>query len=393
MEGRIHWPTLIFGALPATYLAFPAALGILFGGFFSLTLKPMAFLILATSILGWVGALSLWSAVRSSQPLASRTARGLALGIAGGLVYAGLQSWSEEAQHRLALWPAWLVLGPITIAAWHLSTYRRAQSQAMVRKASAAQEQDKEEQQQPFPRPPAPGARPLRSETVARVLKALLFGQCVVGLAVAPLVLGDASGWGSLYATLATFPFALAVGLTGIWAFWRFPELRRLSAGVLGLLVAWPWLYALAERSLGAEAASFTAARAAMLLPGLVVLLLPRQVALFVPAALLGRHSFRILVALQATLALLWPALLLWARPWSPELDAAGLWGTASHGIASLAVGTLGATLGYIALFTRAGREHAGIVAIALIASIVVLALSAASFSFVWLLFATASMG
>lgn len=385
MADRIHWPTLVFGALPATYLAFPAALGILFGGFFSVTLKPMAFLILATGILGWVGAISLWSAARSKGPVERRTARGLALGIAGALLYAGLRLANDEAKQRLALWPAWLVLGPIAMAAWHLRAQRRAQMEAIAGKHAASDEQ--------VLGSISSGPRPLRSEAVGRVLKALLFGESLVGLTVAPQVLGDSSGWGSLYVTLATFPFALAVAIVGVWAFWRFPDLRRLSALLLGLLVSWPWLYALTEHLLGAEAASSYAARAAMLLPLVVVLLRPREVALFVPRALLSRRSFQILIALQTVLALLWPALVPWARPGSPELDAVGLWGMTIHGVALLTAGTLGATLGYVALFTSSGRQHAGVVAICLVASVVLLALSAGSFSSLWLFFATASMG
>ncbi len=384
-KSRIHWPTLIFGALPATYLAFPAALGILFGGFASLSLKPTAFLILATGILGWVGAISLWSAVRSPRPVEHRTARGLVLGIAGALAYAALRLLNEEAEQRLTLWPAWLVLGPIAIGTWHLRAHRRGPAKPTGGNVDAAPE--------PIPRATSPVARPLRIETVERVLKALLFGESLVGLAVAPKVLGDSSGWGSLYTALVTFPFALGVGVVGVWAFWRFPELRRLSAVLLGLLVSWPWLYALAGRALGAETASDYAARAALSLPGAVILFVPRQVALFVPAALLGRRSFQVLIPLQAFLVLLWLALAPWAPPWSPDLDAAGLWSMASHLVASVVVGTLGATLGYVALFTRAGREHMGLVVLSLVASVVLLALSALSFSFLWFLFARASMG
>ena len=64
VRSRTHWPTVLLGALPATYLSFPAALGILVG--ILVVGKDLAgFATFFASVFGWTGMISLWMAARS----------------------------------------------------------------------------------------------------------------------------------------------------------------------------------------------------------------------------------------------------------------------------------------------------------------------------------------
>lgn len=75
----MRWPTVIFGAVPASILAFPAALALLLGiGLFQPE-KPITWIFIFSGAAGWIGMISLWIAARR-RPLGKRTAIGLALG-------------------------------------------------------------------------------------------------------------------------------------------------------------------------------------------------------------------------------------------------------------------------------------------------------------------------
>jgi hypothetical protein len=109
-NARLHWPTVLFGALPASYLALPAAAGILFGGFFALSLRPLGLVILVAGALGWVGTISLWATAGSRVAVGRRTARGLGLGIVGAVLFALIKLFNHDLGDRLALFPVILVV-------------------------------------------------------------------------------------------------------------------------------------------------------------------------------------------------------------------------------------------------------------------------------------------
>lgn len=380
----IRWPTLLFGALPATWLALPAAVGILFGAVFTLTGKAMAFVILGAGILGWVGAVALWAAARSPGPVTPRTAWGLAGGLAGALLFVGVKLFDGDLAHRLGYWPAWLTMGPMAVAAWHLWQLRGA---ARLPSAAAA-----------GPGRAAAwahgvGPRRIRPETLDLVLRALLFGVLEVGLFVAPWVLRDREGWASLTVSVATFPFGLAVALLCVWTLWVYRELRGLAGGVLAVLLAWPWTISLAHDALGPELATRCAVAGLALLPGAVVLLLPRQAALFVPGVLLRRGTFQRLCALQAAMLVPWPVVLLWVRPWERKLQPVELWAMIGHAGGAGVLGAACLALAWVALFAGATREHPRPLLASLVLSLVLLALSATTLYVFGLFFAAATVG
>lgn len=367
MGARIRWMTVVFGAVPATYLAIPAAIGILFGFYFSPTLEPMAFFMSTIGVLGWIGAVALWAAARAPGPVGRRTAWGLGLGIAGALAYASLWLFDGDLPRRLALWPAFLVVGPIVVAIRHLVEHRRA---------------------------PAEHAKPIDASTLRGVLEALLVLQLGVGLAVAPIVLRDTEGWGSLSVVIGTFPLALGVLVTSSWAAWRHRELRVLAALVIGMLLAWPWLISLAGRTLGSKEATGWALALLVALPVVVVLVYPRRLVRMAPRWVFARRVLRGLLRVQIASAFAWLALAAWAHPWRPdEISAPAFWAIVVHLVVTALVALVGLAGSYAALFSRDASVSRGRCVAVLGGSLFLLALVAAVSALMWLLFAAAAIG
>lgn len=392
MERRIHWPTVLFGAVPASILAFPAGLGVLFGFFFSLTLKPVAVAILFSGAFGWVGMVSLWVAACKPSAIDRRTAWGLGLGVVGAVGFAAFKLFGEDVADSLEWFPLVLIVGPIWAAVVHLQRFRkRGPSSEPLPQPVANAEALRVSAGELTPSEPAVNSPPVR---LRRVLKLMLFGEILASLLLVPTALRDTEGWGVLFVVTVTFPFLLAIFVIGGRAFLKHASLRVLASAVVLAPFAVTALLLAAKAVVGPQDAARYSLIAAAALPLAAVLLLPHRVARFVPRRLVHSRWFNVAVAVLPGLMFLpWPALLLGLRPW--ELDPGGswLWVAVFYTGASIIVGTVVFCFGYVTLFQRSDRTQTWPRIAQVVLSLVLLALSLSTVAMMGLVVAAASVG
>jgi hypothetical protein len=299
-----RWPTVIFAAVPATLLAFPAALAILFGGVFSLSLQPAAFLLFVCGVLSWIGMIALWSAARSSGMVTKRTAWGLVAGIIGVLIYFGFAIFGDEKGARLGWFTPVLTIGPLLFAIACLVRYGTRPRQMAAPSGGGP--------------PPIPArsavageanqltVRPSHDVRMRRILSLLLIIPAVIELIGVPPLLEDPPGLGMLYIISVAFPLYLGIAVTAAWSIWRTRALRRLASAVLLTPLLLPFLLHATANLLGHELNAKIALSTAILGPILLLLVMPKQVAGYLPQFAVDGRRFNVAwVCLQVGMLLI----------------------------------------------------------------------------------------
>ncbi len=366
MERRAHWPTVIFGAIPATLLAFPAALAVFGGAFFSLSLKPLAFVMLAMGVFGWIGMISLWVAAFGPTPVNPRTATGLILGAASAALYVLLLLLDVDPYNRFGWWPALLTIGPVIAAS---SLVRRARRAALASGPSWSGQ---------GPSPTSATAR-LRqrdagagADRLERLLEAMLFLEIGGALLITPSTFDP--HWGRLYGVLLTFPFVLGVLVAASWSALRHPRLRALAATLVVMLVVTPAAVYAMRSLFGPEEATRFASLGAMVWPLLALLVFPRRVARFLPRFALQRRWFSVaLSVLFAALILVWLMITDLSEPWTLDriLEERHL---ALFALLSFLAGAFGLLFSYLAITqVREHRHTAHRIALAFLSTVLII--------------------
>lgn len=364
MDRRARWPTVAFGAIPATLLAFPAGLAVLGGAFFSLSLKPLAFVMLATGVFGWVGMLSLWVAAFGPTPVNPRTATGLILGTASAALFVLLLLLDVDPYNRFGWWPALLTIGPVIAA---ISLVRRARRARLESGPSRSAE---------VPSPPRASAPPRQQDTATdrleRLLEAMLFLEVGGALLITPSTFDP--HWGRLYGVLLTFPFVLGVLVTASWSALRHPRLRALAATLVVMLVVTPAAVYAMKWLFGPEDAARFASLGAMVWPLLALFVFPRRVARFLPRFALQRRWFSVaLSVLFAALILAWLMITDLSEPWTLDriLEERHL---ALFALLSFLAGAFGLLFSYLAITqVREHRHTAHRIALAFLSTMLII--------------------
>lgn len=284
-----HWPTVIFAAVPATLLAFPAALAILLGGTFSLALKPTAFALLLCGVLAWGGMISLWLAARSSGNVTKWTARGLVGGIVSVLIYFGLAIFSGEQDMRLWSFTPVLTLGPLGFAIHYLRRYRK-QAPLLLRKSNGGSVPPTLPVGTP---PPLPLTMRTKDEArMGRILMLLWIVPAIIELSFVPALLAAAPGLGLLLIIVMAFPFYLGVAVTAVWHFWNSPRWRPLAAAVLLTPILLPFLIDWMGAWFGQEKTRTICLYTAIAIPILALVVTPKRVASYLPRFVIDGQGF-----------------------------------------------------------------------------------------------------
>jgi hypothetical protein len=330
----------VFGALPASYLGFPAGIGILLG-FFLFNQGWLNLAMLCAGVFGWTGMVSLWVAARSRPAIGKRTAIGLLLGLIAAVLYAGLYWGNYDVSHRLSIWPPILLAGPVGIALTHLNRFRKTMgtpgAETPVR---------------------APALPPSEASTrrVGRFLKILLFVQVLTFGTIGATLLGGGSGaeWGALFTIILGFPFALGVASFCVWAFVRHRRCRAWAAVVFFAPVALFAFLQLNVKLFGEPAVTTFCRYAAPLLPVAAFLVFPRTFDRIIPRLLCRRALCITYVAVQSAMLLAWVVLLAGWAPWKlQEKDPTAVAFVLILTALSAATGLPGLLFSYLGLFRK----------------------------------------
>ncbi len=395
-----RWPTVVFAAVPATLLAFPAALAILLGGVFSLSFKPTALALFFCGVLGWAGMISLWLAARSPGVVTKRTAWGLVGGIVSVLIYYGFEIFTDEQDNRLWASTPLVTIGPLLFAIAYLKGYRRQACQIEAKKGGGNSERvrmshgDVPPPITPVAQPVGAAlARPFNEVRMRRILELMLIIPAIIELIFVPRQLMDRPGLGTVAVIVGVFPFYLAIAVTAVWCFWRSRSLRWLAGAALVTPIVLPFVLHGAVHALGQEATEKVAIHTAIAIPILMLLLKPKRIASYLPSFVVeGRGWNMAWTAMLAVMLIGWAflAILFFALGESALKSSFAfvMWYTGASII--VASGTLIAV--YVGL--RAQRRRQTRLRIAqLVLSLLLLLIAAPAAIAIWLMFSLAGLG
>jgi hypothetical protein len=359
-RSRIHWPTVLFGALPATYLSFPAAVGILVG-FFLMGGGWVSVAVFFAGLFGWTGMISLWIAARSGPTIGKRAAVGLVLGLIGAILYAGLYWSNDDLSDRVRLFPPILLAGAIWIALMHLNRFRK-----LMGTGAAA----------PSIRAPGPPPSETSTRRVELTLKVLLFGQVLTCCLFGATMLSGSAGLGGLMIIVLAFPLALGAASFAVWAFFRHRPCRPWAAVVFFAPIILFTLLQFGVKFFGQPAITTACGRVAPWLPLAAILLFPRVAGRLIPRLLRQRGACITYVVIQGLMVLPWLLLVLGWRPWtepgSPAITLFVLW----HTGLSILAGVTGLVFSYMGLFRQREERFIGLSIAHMALSILLLAVA-----------------
>jgi hypothetical protein len=357
---RRRWATILFGVVPATYLAIPAGIGVLLG-FVLMTQGWIAAAVFLTGAFGWAGVVSLWLTAGSGPVIGRNTAIGLILGIVGAVLFALIKLLEDDLAGRLRWFPLILVVGPIWVAIVHLNRFRLSEGMAALAPSCST------------PRPPPSETSTWR---VGLALKLLLLVDVFVFCLVGATLLAPGSGWGQLFAILLGFPFALGVVVFCVWSFIQF---RPLRGWVIAVVLAPAAMFAALQTAVhffGEPTVTMACRRAAPWLPVATIFLFPRTVGALIPKLLKKRGFSMAFVILESLMLLPWIPLLFGWRPWEQYENMVNgliLMFTFGHAVLGILVGLFGSFLGYVSLFRNRGERFVGLSVAQIVQSLLLL--------------------
>jgi hypothetical protein len=314
-------------------------------------------------LLGWIGMISLWIAARSRPTIGKRTAVGLALGLVGALLYAGLYLSNDDLSDRLRLFPPILLVGPIWISLMHLNGFRKSMGTAATLRSIRA----------PMPPPSETNTR-----RVGLVLKILLFGQVSTACLFGAAPIAGSAGLGGLMMIVVAFPFALGVASFCVWAFVRYRPCRPWAAVVFFVPVILLALLHFGTKLFGEPTVTTACRRVAPWLPVVAVLLFPRALGRLIPRLLRTRGAYATYLVVEGLMVLLW--VLFWVLLLQGGLTSTETGKTASglfilfHVVLSILVGVVGLIFSYVGLFRQREERFIGFTIAHLALSILLLA-------------------
>ncbi len=300
-----HWPTVILAAVPATLLAFPAALAILFGFTFALGLKPIAFVMFFCGVLSWGGMIALWSAARSQGVVSKRTARGLVGGIIGVFIFFWIVIFGNDQDIRLWSFTPALTIGPLLFAVSYLRRYRKHLREAGMEPGGDSVTTGAE----------ASEALPFEEVKMRKVLTLLLIIPTVVELIAVPHLLEARLGMGYVAVIAFSFPFLLGIAVTAIWCFRRSRALRGLAAAALVIPILLPFVIHWMSKGYGDRETTQITFVTAIAIPVLILLIVPKQVARFLPRFAIENRGFNVVwIWLLSVMLIPWAILAIFFR-------------------------------------------------------------------------------
>jgi len=368
LRSQMHWPTVVYGAIPATLMSLPAGIGVLqgFAGAVNSGWRGMSMFVAGLS--WWAGTISLWIAARSRPAIEKRTAVGLLFGLMGAVVYFVLGLTEGRPRVRINWLSVILLLGPVFLSLSYLKRFRTYAGTAVAARQPHAS------------RPPSDK----NTRRVELALKVMLFVHAFTGCLFGAMLLNGSAGLGGLGIMVTALPFALGMGAFAVWAFIRHRPCRPWAVVVFFAPAIVSNLLQVTVKLFGEPAVTSACMRATPWLPLATILLFPRTAGHLVPPLLRRRGAYITYVVIQGLMLLLWGLLL-------AGVSIMGKWGMAgdmrsgalfvilstsgtAYAVLSVVSGVIGLLFGYVGLFRQREERFIGLSIAHMVLSIPVLA-------------------